>query len=118
MKNERIWIAKRIRHLRREKGLTQAQLAEHTRLSDNFIGYVERGIKTPSLESLERIAQALSVRLLELFKANGNGFKAKPQPKDEKGRLIQKVTNRLKAMKLRDVRIILQLVKLIALKKL
>ena len=44
-------------------GLTQAELAEKTGLSDNFIGLIERGIKHPTLETLDKIASALEVDL-------------------------------------------------------
>ena len=42
-------------------GLTQAELAVQTDLSQNFIGYIERGERWPSAENLEAIASALGV---------------------------------------------------------
>ena len=48
-------------------GLTQAQLAERSAVSENFVGSVERGICSPSLTTLGRIANTLGVTLSELF---------------------------------------------------
>jgi len=42
-------------------------------LSDNFIGLIERGIKHPTLETLDKIANALEVNLSELFQPVTNG---------------------------------------------
>lgn len=50
-----------------KKGLTQEELAEKTGLSVTFVGLVERGINTPSLETCNKIARALGVTLDELF---------------------------------------------------
>ena len=57
----------RLRGLRRQKGLTQEQLAEMANLSVDFISLIERGICAPSFESLEKLARALSVREKHLF---------------------------------------------------
>lgn len=57
----------RIRTLRKAAGLTQEQLAEVADVSVNFIGYVERGQRTPSIKTLEQITQALNVRPKDLF---------------------------------------------------
>jgi transcriptional regulator with XRE-family HTH domain len=57
----------RVRALRKKRGLTQEQLAEATGLSVNFISFVERGIKSPSLANMGRIAKALNVPVMELF---------------------------------------------------
>ena len=42
-------------------GLTQAELAVQTDLSQNFIGYIERGERWPSAENREALASALGV---------------------------------------------------------
>ena len=57
----------RIRTLRKAAGLTQEQLAETSDISVNFIGYVERGQRAPSIKTLERIARGLNVRPKDLF---------------------------------------------------
>lgn len=47
--------------LRKEKGLTQTQLAERSGLSTGFIGQLERGNVQPSLRTLEQLSSALSI---------------------------------------------------------
>ena len=47
--------------------MTQAQLAEDSGYSEDFIGLVERGINAPSVSGLERIAKVLKVEVKELF---------------------------------------------------
>lgn len=52
-------LGKNIRALRRSKGMSQEKLAEAADLSPNYIGMIERGEKTLSLESFVNIANAL-----------------------------------------------------------
>jgi len=49
--------------------MSQDELAESSDLHRTYISGVERGIRNPSLLSLDRIAKGLGVRLVELFKA-------------------------------------------------
>lgn len=54
-------IGKNIRKYRLMKKLRQEDLAEKAALSINYVGAIERGEKTPSLESLISIINALGV---------------------------------------------------------
>lgn len=56
-----------IRRIRKEAGLSQMKLAERSDLSTSFIAEIEGGKKFPSSTSMERIAQALSLRPYQLF---------------------------------------------------
>jgi len=47
--------------------MTQEQLAEAASLSVDFIGLIERGVNAPSFESIERLANALGVEVVEFF---------------------------------------------------
>ena len=60
-------LGKRIRELRKKQGKTISQLAEATDLSDNFIGFIERGSRSPTIKTLERIAKALKIKIEDLF---------------------------------------------------
>ena len=116
---DKAWVGKTIRKLRKGNGLTQARLAEAADLSDNFIGYVERGEKTPSLDSLERIAKALAVQLHDLICTKPQDAGAKGQDGNGNGNgngngkqlLIRKISNQLRCMDHRDLGVIHQLVK-------
>lgn len=54
-------IGQRIQKYREDMGLTQEQLAEMVNLSCNYLGAIERNVKTPSYESLVKIINALEV---------------------------------------------------------
>lgn len=54
-------IGKNIRRFRLEKGLRQEDLAERAGLSDKYISMIERGMKTPALETFIDIVNALGV---------------------------------------------------------
>ncbi len=54
-------IGKYIRQYRIEKKFRQEDLAEKAELSPNYIGMIERGEKTPSLETLVAILNALNI---------------------------------------------------------
>lgn len=60
-------LGTRIREIRKERRQTIAQLAEAVNLSDNFIGSIERGVRSPAVKTLERIARALKVKVEDLF---------------------------------------------------
>ncbi len=60
-------ICKKIKKLRNDKGFTQEDLAEKVGVSRVYIGYVEQGRNTPSLEILEKIAKSLGITMSELF---------------------------------------------------
>ena len=52
-------IGNSIRIVRKRRGITQAQLAELIDRSPVYISYLENGVKTPSLETLIDIINAL-----------------------------------------------------------
>lgn len=60
-------IGARIRYYRIQRELSQFDLAEKANISRSLVGYIERGEKAPSLESLIEIANALKVSADELL---------------------------------------------------
>ncbi|EKV30830.1 hypothetical protein C882_4167 [Caenispirillum salinarum AK4] len=52
---------------REEQGLTQRALAERAGVAPSMIHAVEKGTKSPSLETARRIAEALGIGLDDLF---------------------------------------------------
>ena len=63
-------ISRRIRELRVERGLSQAQLAERADTTMPYINHIEKGRKKPSLEMLISIAVALDVSIDILLHGN------------------------------------------------
>jgi transcriptional regulator with XRE-family HTH domain len=64
-------VGKNVRSLRRARGWSQEELGEQAELSYKFIGEIERGAVNPSLDSLEKIASALTIEVFELFLHQG-----------------------------------------------
>ena len=60
-------FGKRLAFLRKQKGLTQQELAEISDYSVEFISPVERGQNGPTLKGIEKLAHALSVPPKQLF---------------------------------------------------
>jgi transcriptional regulator with XRE-family HTH domain len=62
-------VGLRIRHLRvsRVGRMTQEDLSERAHISVSFLSMIERGERSPHLETLAKIAEALEVRLADLF---------------------------------------------------
>ena len=56
-------LGKRIRAERRKKDLTQEKLAEMANISDSFMGHIERGGRTLSIETLVKLANALNLSI-------------------------------------------------------
>lgn len=52
---------------RKRREFTQAELAEAAELTVNYVGYLERGERLPSVPMLARLAQCLSVTVGDLM---------------------------------------------------
>ena len=61
-------LGHRIKALRKARGLTQEKLGEESKVNYKFLGSLERGLENPSVATLEKIATALEVELMELFR--------------------------------------------------
>jgi transcriptional regulator with XRE-family HTH domain len=61
-------LGKRIASIRRERGMTQEQLAERTGFTVITIGYIEQGRRSPRIATLHKIAAGLGVPIIELFR--------------------------------------------------
>ncbi|MDD5507947.1 MAG: helix-turn-helix transcriptional regulator [Bacteroidales bacterium] len=62
-----IKFGNRIREIRKEKGISQEELAEKAGLHRTYIGMIERAEKNITLINIERLAIALNVSLNQLF---------------------------------------------------
>lgn len=60
-------IGERIRKLRKQKDLTQEELAIKVRVSSTYIGFIEQGLRNPSINTADKLARALGVKLSDLF---------------------------------------------------
>lgn len=62
-------FGERVRELRKEKELSQEELSFKADLHRTYIGMIERAEKNITLANIEKIAKALNVELIELFKS-------------------------------------------------
>ena len=60
-------LGQRIRDRRKTLSFTQEELAEKAGIGGSYLSMIERGQRMPHLETLVRIAAALSVSLSQLF---------------------------------------------------
>ena len=61
-------FGKVLKQTREKKGLSQEQLAFDSGLHRTYISLIERGKRSPSLRTLERIVNALDLRLSVMIK--------------------------------------------------
>ena len=96
-------LGAKIRKLRKERRLSQEALAEKADLHYTFIGEVERGEKNISLVSLEKLAKALEVTLIELFDL--------PELKERPDNIKKKLAHELKEFDDEKTEALLKLIK-------
>lgn len=61
-------IGEKLRHLRKESGLTQEELANRAYLTKGFISQLERDLTSPSIATLKSILDVLGLPLADFFR--------------------------------------------------
>lgn len=100
-------VGHRIREYRAKKGLSQEELAHRADLHTAHLGQIERGEKSPTLDSLEKVVNALGITFEELF-----SFESTPSTATEP--LIEKIVSYLKPMSNEEQNDVLKVVKLLS----
>jgi transcriptional regulator with XRE-family HTH domain len=67
MKTTKQLLGSRIKELRKIKELSQEELSIQVDVDPKYISFIECGRSSPSLETMENIARALSVEIKDLF---------------------------------------------------
>lgn len=62
-------IGTKIKKYRKEKGLTQKELGKLLNVSGAMIAQYEKGIRKPKIETLDKIASALGVKIADITKS-------------------------------------------------
>ena len=89
-------VGERIRYFRNLRGWSQETLALQAEINPAYLGHLERGQKSPTIKTLEKIVRALDISLAELF--------ADPQPVDNmKNAVIAQVCDQLRDLPLDDL---------------
>ena len=107
-------IGSRIKELRRLKGYTQAELAELTDISTNYVGYIERGERTVSLQTLERLAHVLGVEVSTLFLFRAREASKQSGEPNQGAQIMAKLTSFLQRADREDLRLLFKLTKRLA----
>jgi len=88
-----IKIGERIREERKKHNFTIAELSERANISSNFLGNIERGVDSPSIETLINIANALFVGVDMIVKDSLEVELAETAPVDFESMEIAKETS-------------------------
>jgi len=89
-KELRAIFGKNVRTYRSRRNWSQADLAEYADISINFLGDIERGKKWPHPETLTKLADALEIRVFELFIEEDSELN--PKTKDLMNRFVKDVS--------------------------
>lgn len=60
-------FGRNVRRVRKERRLSQEALAHEVRLAVTYVGQIERGLRNPTLEVVEKVAKVLKVKPLDLL---------------------------------------------------
>lgn len=60
-------LARNVKRLRRERGLTQEELADRAALNRNYVGMIERQENAATVDTIEALAEALQVKAAQLL---------------------------------------------------
>ncbi|OGS07155.1 MAG: hypothetical protein A2270_11335 [Elusimicrobia bacterium RIFOXYA12_FULL_51_18] len=108
MKNSgyRTTIGKKVRHERLRHGWSQEELAEKAEVHPSFIGQIERGLRSASFQTLERLSGVLGVQPADFLRdAPGIKVQNKPYP------IEQKIINLLKGCSSCEQQVVYQTIK-------
>jgi transcriptional regulator with XRE-family HTH domain len=72
MKLRRI-VARNLRRIRQERGLSQEELADRAGLNRNYIGMIEREENAPTIDAIEQLSAALNVDPVTFFEGARRG---------------------------------------------
>jgi transcriptional regulator with XRE-family HTH domain len=72
-------LARRMKELRKQRGLSQEAFADHAGLHRVAVGWIEQGKRIPSLKTLVKISQGFGITLSELLKGVDRGITKKHQ---------------------------------------
>jgi transcriptional regulator with XRE-family HTH domain len=68
MANISVTFGKRVKEIRLQKNMSQADLAKVLGLHPTYISGIERGVRNMALKNIEKLAKALNVPICDLIK--------------------------------------------------
>lgn len=94
-------IGDRIRRLRKQKGLTQQELAEKVGMEYTMIGRVEQGVRNLTIEGILKVAEALDADANYIL-----AQKKKKTPLTEKDKLLEEITQEIELLNLPQLKML------------
>lgn len=88
-------VIENIKRIRKEKRISQEQLAELCNTSASYIGLMETYKNIPKLSTIERIAEALNVPVLTFFLDNGNKSASAKKSEEQKQKIREHIKKEL-----------------------
>ena len=102
-------VALRIRTIRKQRRLTQAQLAEMIDRTVFAVSQLERGLSLPSFETLERLSLALGVPVRDFFDSGEKETDRNPR----RSKLMTSIVDLLRGLTDDELEIAAQLVNVV-----
>lgn len=62
-----IKFGRRVKQLRKDRNLTQEDLAFKIGVDRSYMGFIERGEKNPTLKNIDKLAKAFGIKISILF---------------------------------------------------
>ena len=101
-------IGKRIREIRNAQGISLEELSFKAGLNAAHLGQIERGLRNPTIETLEQIATALEVSFYELISSS----EVLPRRQSETNDIRRKIDAQLSSMTLDEQKDILRIIRI------
>jgi len=60
-------VGRKIQKLRQEKDMSQVEMAERIGITPVYLGFIEQGVRNPSISTLDKIARILKVKMSDLL---------------------------------------------------
>jgi len=81
-----------IRELRQNTGMSQEELALRAGLNAAHLGQIERGLKKPTIETINRIAEALEIPIVKLFHFKEDVIPSITQSSENLNKIVAQLT--------------------------
>lgn len=95
MSDIKVQFGKRVKQLRIMREMTQQELAEAADISISFLGTIERGQKSPTIETVQRIADALDTTASDMMVFESTEQLADQRKKTQVRRLLAEYADRI-----------------------
>ncbi|MDC3418514.1 helix-turn-helix domain-containing protein [Aquibacillus salsiterrae] len=101
-------IGERLRMIRKKQGLSQEELAHLSNTHPTYIGQLERGEKNVTVDTLDKVTNALNISLEELFRFSSINPKSVDESILQLNNLLVEVNNEDRQTILKIIHIMLE----------